>query len=109
MTEGLISPQALELMTTQSVSAGLSYLVGDDAPSRLVLCAGAGAYAAAKVYETEGVYLRLDEQTAEGVAANIDAITDATGQHPYQQGFQQTVKFVGKAAEHFGVDLQGGL
>ena len=109
MTEGLISPQALELMTTHSVSAGLSYLVSEDAPSRLVLCAGAGAYAAAKVYETEGLYLQPGEQTAEGVAANIDAIIDATGQHPYQQGFQQTVKFVGKAAEHFGVDLQGGL
>src|SRR6056297_1858120 len=70
MTEGLISPQALELMTTHSVSAGLSYLVSEDAPSRLVLCAGAGAYAAAKVYETEGLYLQPGEQTAEGVAAN---------------------------------------
>jgi NAD(P)-dependent dehydrogenase (short-subunit alcohol dehydrogenase family) len=109
MTEGLISPQALDLMTTQSVSAGLCYLVSDDAPSRLILCAGAGAYAAAKVYETEGVYLDPAEQNAEGVAANIDAITDPSGQHPYVQGFQQTFKFVGKAADHFGVDLKGGL
>jgi NAD(P)-dependent dehydrogenase (short-subunit alcohol dehydrogenase family) len=109
MTKGLISPEALELMTTQSVSAGLSYLVSEDAPSRLVLCAGAGAYAAAKVYETEGLYLTPDQQTAEGVAANIDAITDPAGQHPYVQGFQQTYKFVGKAADHFGVDLKGGL
>ena len=109
MTEGLISPEALELMTTQSVSAGLCYLVSDDAPSRLVLCAWAGAYAAAKIYETEGLYLELGQQTAEGVAANIEAITDEAGQHPYVQGFQQTFKFVEKAADHLGVDLKGGL
>jgi NAD(P)-dependent dehydrogenase (short-subunit alcohol dehydrogenase family) len=109
MTEGLISPEALALMTTQSVSAGLAYLVSEGAPSRLVLCAGAGAYAATKVYETEGLYLLPEQQTAEGVAANIDAITDATDQQPFVQGFQQTSKFVGKAANHFGVDLKGGL
>ena len=109
MTEGLISPEALALMTTQSVSAGLAYLVSEDAPNRLVLCAGAGAYAATRVYETEGMYLPPDQQTAEGVAAHIDAITDATGQQIFVQGFQQTTKFVGKAAKHFGVDLKGGL
>ena len=109
MTEGIISPEVLALMTTQSVSAGLAYLVSEGAPSRLVLCAGAGAYAATKVYETEGLYLLPEQQTAEGVAANIDAITDATDQQPFVQGSQQTSKFVGKAANHFGVDLKGGL
>lgn len=109
MTEGLISPEALALMTTQSVSAGLAYLVSEGAPSRMVLCAGAGAYAATKVYETEGTYLLPDQQTAEGVAAHIAAITDPDGQQPLEQGFQQTSKFVGKAANHFGVDLKGGL
>jgi NAD(P)-dependent dehydrogenase (short-subunit alcohol dehydrogenase family) len=109
MTEGLISPEALALMTTQSVSAGLAYLVSEGAPSRLILCAGAGAYAATKVYETEGAYLLPEAQTAEGVAAHIQAITDPDGQQPFEQGFQQTSKFVGKAAEHFGVDLKGGL
>lgn len=109
MTEGIISPEALALMSVESVSAGLAYLVSDDAPSRLVLCAGAGGYAATRVYETEGIYLPPDQQTAEGVAANIDTITDTTGQHAYEQGYQQTHKFVGKAANHFGVDLKGGL
>jgi NAD(P)-dependent dehydrogenase (short-subunit alcohol dehydrogenase family) len=109
MTEGLISPEALALMTTQSVSAGLAYLVSEGAPSRLILCAGAGAYAATKVYETEGAYLRPEQQTADGVAAHIGAITDPDGQQSFERGFQQTSKFVGKAAEHFGVDLKGGL
>lgn len=105
MTEGLIPEDALKLMTVESVSAGLAYLVSEDAPSRLVLCAGAGGYAATRVYETPGVYLPPEQQTPEGVAANIDAITAADGQELYEQGGQQTMKFLGKAAGHFGVKL----
>ncbi len=105
MTEGLIPEAALKLMTVESVSAGLGYLVSEDAPSRLVLCAGAGGYAATRIYETPGVYLPPEEQTPEGVAANLDAIIAADGQELYEQGGQQTMKFLGKAAGHFGVKL----
>jgi NAD(P)-dependent dehydrogenase (short-subunit alcohol dehydrogenase family) len=105
MTEGLIPEDALKLMTVESVSAGLVYLVSEDAPSRLVLCAGAGGYAATRVYETEGVYLPPEQQTPEGVAANIEAIIDPAGQQMFEQGGQQTMKFVAKAAAHSGVKL----
>jgi NAD(P)-dependent dehydrogenase (short-subunit alcohol dehydrogenase family) len=105
MTEGLIPEEALKLMTVESVTAGLVYLVSEDAPSRLVLCAGAGGYAATRVYETDGIYLPPDQQTPENVAANIDAITNADGQQMFEQGGQQTMKFLGKAAAHLGVKL----
>ncbi|WP_417483929.1 SDR family NAD(P)-dependent oxidoreductase [Maricaulis salignorans] len=105
MTEGLIPEEALKLMTVESVSAGLVYLVSDDAPSRLVLCAGAGGYAATRVYETDGIYLPPEQQTPEHVAANIDAIIDPAGQQMFEQGGQQTMKFLAKAAAHFGVKL----
>lgn len=105
MTEGLIPEEALKLMTVESVSAGLVYLVSNDAPSRLVLCAGAGGYAATRVYETDGIYLSPEQQTPEHVAANIDAIIDPAGQQMFEQGGQQTMKFLGKAAAHFGVKL----
>ncbi|WP_339744594.1 SDR family NAD(P)-dependent oxidoreductase [uncultured Maricaulis sp.] len=105
MTEGLIPEEALKLMTVESVSAGLVYLVSDDAPSRLVLCAGAGGYAATRVYETDGIYLPPEQQTPEHVAANIEAIIDPAGQQMFEQGGQQTMKFLGKAAAHFGVKL----
>ncbi|WP_417482127.1 SDR family NAD(P)-dependent oxidoreductase [Maricaulis sp.] len=105
MTEGLIPDEALKLMTVESVSAGLVYLVSHDAPSRLVLCAGAGGYAATRVYETDGIYLPPEQQTPENVAANIDAIIDPAGQQMFEQGGQQTMKFLAKAAAHFGVKL----
>ena len=97
MTEGLIPEEGFKLLTVESVTAGLVYLVCDDAPNRLVLCAGAGGFAATKIYETEGVYLPPSEQTPENVAKNIDTIRNGAGQEEYTVGGQQTMKFINKA------------
>lgn len=98
MTENLMPPEALALLTVESVAAGLVYLVCDDAPNRLVLCAGAGGFAATKVYETKGVHLNVGEQTPENVAALLDKIRDGEGQEEYTNGGEQTMKFVTQAA-----------
>lgn len=105
MTENLMGQQALDLMTVESVTAGLVYLVSEEAPGRLILCAGAGGYAATRIYETPGIYLSPEHQTAEGVAANISAIIDPSGQDMFIQAGQQTGKFVQKAAAYHGVKL----
>jgi NAD(P)-dependent dehydrogenase (short-subunit alcohol dehydrogenase family) len=105
MTEALIAAPSLELMTVESVTAGLVYLVSEDAPSRLILCAGSGGFAATRICETEGIYLPPEQQTAEHVAARIDEILDPAGQAQFVQAGQQTVKFVQKAAAHLGVKL----
>ena len=102
MTEGLIDPEALELMTVESVTAGLLYLVGDEAPARLVLCAGAGGYAATRIYETDGICLSPEEQTPENIALNIEHILDTSRQTMLQQGADQTIKFIARAAEKRG-------
>lgn len=98
MTEGLMPEDALSLLTVESVTAGLVYLVCDDSPNRLILCAGAGGFAATKVYETKGIHLNPDQQTPENVAKFIDKITDPAGQEEYTSGGQQTMKFVTQAA-----------
>ena len=99
MTEGLIEPEALELMTVESVTAGLLYLVGDEAPARLVLCAGAGGYAATRIYETDGICLSPEEQTPENIALNIEHILDTSRQTMLQQGADQTIKFIARAVQ----------
>ena len=99
MTEGLIDPEALELMTVESVTAGLLYLVGEEAPARLVLCAGVGGYAATRIYETDGIYLSPEDQTPENIALNIEYILDTSRQTMLQQGADQTIKFIARAAE----------
>ncbi|OAB61005.1 3-oxoacyl-ACP reductase [Leptolyngbya valderiana BDU 20041] len=105
MTHGLIPEEAGELMTPQSVTAGLIPLVAEDSPNRTILCAGAGGFAATKIYETPGIYLTPEEQTAENVMAALDRITDAGGQEEFTEGGSQTFKFLKAAAEHHGVKL----
>jgi NAD(P)-dependent dehydrogenase (short-subunit alcohol dehydrogenase family) len=98
MTENLGGSAAdLALMTVESVSAGLLYLVSTDAPSRLILCAGAGGYAATCIYETDGIYLPPDQQTPEHIARRIDDILDASQQRISEQGVEQSIKFINKA------------
>src|SRR5919202_1788944 len=54
MTQDLIPPDMLALMTPESITPELLYLVSDDAPTRTILCAGAGAFAVAQIVETRG-------------------------------------------------------
>jgi NAD(P)-dependent dehydrogenase (short-subunit alcohol dehydrogenase family) len=105
MTEGLIPEEAGKLMTAESVTAGLIPLIADDSPNRLILCAGAGGFAATKIYETPGIYLEPEKQTAENVMAALNRITDTSGQEEYTEGGSQTFKFLKAAADHHGVKL----
>ena len=99
MTESLMPQEALDLLTVDSVTAGLIPLVCDGAPNRLIMCAGAGGYAATKVFETSGIHLAPNEQTAENVMLNLDKIRNSINQEEYTSGGQQTMKFVGNAAK----------
>jgi NAD(P)-dependent dehydrogenase (short-subunit alcohol dehydrogenase family) len=105
MTEGLFPSGANEIFTPQSVSAGLLALVCDNAPNRLIMCAGGGGYAAARIVETEGIYLPPEKQTPENVLALLDEITDMDEAKILEQGGAQTMKFAFKAAKHLGVKL----
>jgi len=106
MLEDLIDDkQVMETLSVEAVSAGLLTLCDKDAPNRSILCAGAGCYAAAHIYETEGVYLPPEQQTPENVRANIDAINDPEGQKGNTFGGEQTNKFVAKALKSLGITL----
>lgn len=100
MTADLGIPEAaLALMSPESVTAGLLYLVSEEAPSRVILCAGAGGFARTMIYETDGIYLKPEDQTPENVAANFERISASEGQKLFVQGGDQTTKFVTKAAD----------
>src|SRR5471030_1044083 len=53
MTENLMSEAMLKLLEPEAVTPGLIALVADDAPTRAILCAGAGAFELASVTLTE--------------------------------------------------------
>ncbi len=104
MTEGLIPEEAFALLTPETVTPAVLYLVSEDAPTKTIVCAGAGAYSVAKIIETDGVWLAPADQTPEGIAANWGAITSPEGEVQPQAGFEQTVKFTGKAMEGLGLN-----
>ena len=58
MTEELLPPQALALMKPEAITPAVLYLLGEDAPTRTIMGAGAGSFAVIKIMETEGINLR---------------------------------------------------
>jgi NAD(P)-dependent dehydrogenase (short-subunit alcohol dehydrogenase family) len=105
MTEGLIPEAAFKLLSPESVSPGVVFLVSEEAPSRTVLCAGGGSFAVFKGFETEGLSLAPDRVTPEGVAECWQAITSQNGMRELQSGFEQTGKFAEQGAQALGIKL----
>ncbi|MEN9873521.1 MAG: hypothetical protein RL186_418 [Pseudomonadota bacterium] len=99
MTENLMPQQMLDLLKPDYVTPGVVYLVSKDAPTGTILAAGAGVFAVAKIYETEGVYLKEGGLSAEEVRDNWARITDPAGQEAYEQGGGQGAKFMRKVGE----------
>ncbi|GAA6192505.1 SDR family NAD(P)-dependent oxidoreductase [Phaeobacter sp. NW0010-22] len=108
MTESLMPPEALELLAPETITPGLLYLVSEDAPSRVIMSAGAGCFAQTRVYETDGILLQGDEITPENVAAQMDQMQNAINQQELTDAFSQTKKYARKAAEARGLSLPWG-
>ena len=97
MTEGLLKPEAAQLLAPDAVAPGVLYLVSADAPSRMVLSAGGGSFARVYVTETEGISVSGDELTPEVIAKRIDEINDPTGARALSSGFEQAEKLTAAA------------
>ena len=79
MTEDLGAALPLEALGPELVTPGLLYLVSEDAPSRVILAAGAGGFERAYVTITQGDYA-TGPDAVEQVAARFDAISDRSGE-----------------------------
>ena len=90
MVEGLLPPEIMVALDPGAVSPGLAALVGEGAPSRMILCAGAGSFEAAHVTLTEGRYLGAGDSVAHEVAARIEEIADRRGSIVPAAGAEQS-------------------
>jgi NAD(P)-dependent dehydrogenase (short-subunit alcohol dehydrogenase family) len=104
MTEGLIPAEALALLTPETVTPAVLYMVSEDAPTKTIIAAGAGSFAVARIVESAGKWLPPEEQTPEGIAANWAAISSTVGENQPQAGFEQTVKMTGHAMAGLGLN-----
>ncbi|MGZ5786330.1 MAG: SDR family NAD(P)-dependent oxidoreductase [Ramlibacter sp.] len=78
MTAGLMPEAMLQALRPEAVTPGMLHLVSEDAPTRAILCAGAGTFERAYVTMTKGVHIGVGPEVAEQVAQKFDAISDRT-------------------------------
>jgi NAD(P)-dependent dehydrogenase (short-subunit alcohol dehydrogenase family) len=97
MSEGLFSRESLRLLDPALVSPGLLALVSEDAPTRTILCAGAGNFAAANVTLTNGYRATAGENAGEEVIAHWREVTDRAGEIVPTYGFSQAEREVASA------------
>ena len=102
MTENLLPEAVLALLQPQAVTPGLLALVADDAPTRMILCAGAGAFERAHITLTEGVFIGLPDDAAEQVGAQFDAISERSGETVPEGGHAQGALETAKAMRVIG-------
>jgi NAD(P)-dependent dehydrogenase (short-subunit alcohol dehydrogenase family) len=105
MTEGLIPEKAFDLLTPETVTPAVLFLVSEDAPTRTILAAGAGSFAVTRLVESAGMWLKPEDQTPDGIAANWDAISATEGENTPNAGFEQTFKMLTLASEGLGIKL----
>ncbi len=89
MTEGVLPPEALARLQPDYVSPGLVALVGEDAPTRTILLAGAGSFESAHLTMTRGIFIDGSADTAAEVAARMDEIRDRSDERVPGTGFEQ--------------------
>ena len=100
MTEGLMPDAMLEQLKPEYITPGVINLVKEDAPTGMILSAGAGAYSMAQIVETKGAFVgRGDALTAEAVAAKWDEITDTSVQTHFEAGSGHGQNIFARVAE----------
>jgi NAD(P)-dependent dehydrogenase (short-subunit alcohol dehydrogenase family) len=96
MTEDLFPPEAFKAFSPDKVAPAALFLVSEDAPSNMIVGAGAGVFQAAFVTLTQGKLLTGDELSPDGVAAHWAEIIDRTGELTPQSGSEQSMSIMKK-------------
>ncbi len=97
MTEDLLPPAVLAMLTPESVTAGALVLCDESAPTRTILCAGAGGYATSSIYESDGIFVPAEKQNPDEIKAQWDQLSDISDHKALESGSKQTEKFLMKA------------
>jgi NAD(P)-dependent dehydrogenase (short-subunit alcohol dehydrogenase family) len=97
MTEGVLSEESLRLLDPARVSPGLLALVGEDALTRAILCAGAGNFATANVTLGRGYHAGAGDDAGEQVIAHWAEVSERTGEIVPKYGFAQAERELASA------------
>ena len=106
MTRGILSEQSLNLLNPALVSPALLALVSDEAPTRAIVCAGAGHFSRAAITLSQGRYIGGGDDAGERVIAQWEQISDRAGELVPSYGFLQAEREVASAD---AAQLRAGL
>jgi NAD(P)-dependent dehydrogenase (short-subunit alcohol dehydrogenase family) len=101
MTEGLYSEDDLKGLSTDLVSPGVVALAAEDAPTRVVLLAGAGAFEQAHITMTQGIHVGDAPDAAERIQSQWERVGDRAGEAVPASGaaqYHHEVRHPAKAA-----------
>ena len=94
MTEDIFPGDAFKLFAPEAVAPAALFLVSENAPTNMIIGAGAGVFQAAYVTLTQGKRLQGEELSPEGVAAHWAEIIDRAGEMTPQSGAEQAMSIM---------------
>jgi hypothetical protein len=77
-------------------------LVAQDAPTRTILCAGAGSVEAAHITLTQGAWIGLEDHAAERLSEQLAQVTDRAGETVPGSGAAQGTHEIAVATARLG-------
>jgi NAD(P)-dependent dehydrogenase (short-subunit alcohol dehydrogenase family) len=95
MTEDIFPEEAFQAFSPESVVPAALYLVSEQAPTNMIVGAGAGVYQGAWVTMNEGVLLPPAQQTVEAFADAWDRISNRASDAPLATGIEQAQHAMG--------------
>lgn len=96
MTQDIFPEAVFDLFTPESVAPAALFLVSQDAPSNVIVGAGAGVFQIVNLALTQGVRLQGDDLSPEGIAAHWSQITDRANETVPQSGAEQAMGIMAK-------------
>jgi NAD(P)-dependent dehydrogenase (short-subunit alcohol dehydrogenase family) len=98
MTEGLLPQAALDMLRPEAVTPALLYLASEEAPTRAIVCAGAGTFERAYITLTQGLHVGTGEDAPERLAERFAEVSERSGELVPDSGSVQGRNELAKAA-----------
>lgn len=92
MLDGLMSEAKLSALDPALVSPAILALAAENAPTKTILCAGAGTFATANISLTQGTYLGGGDDVGAAILENLSSLTNSAQQMIPENGFAQGIQ-----------------
>jgi NAD(P)-dependent dehydrogenase (short-subunit alcohol dehydrogenase family) len=90
MTAGVLPDEQLKLLQPEFVAPAILALVNENAPTRAILCAGAGSFETANITLTNGIHVAGNPPSGDELVARWAEVADRTGEIVPPYGFMQS-------------------